>query len=169
MNGIAALGLLWYVIFFFLWHIFCMLACAASGLALRLCVGPLRKDGTFEQHFPRFAGRAAGVGMAGIVVGVVSTLVFSIMFFILFFSSDGWFSLGIVGVWACAIFCMVCGVAALMLAKKLSWTIGIGAPYRKRRTACIISGVLALLAAIPGIILGVLSIASDLLVTSGIL
>lgn len=168
MDGIIALGLIGYVIFSVVWHVFCMLACAASGLALRLCVGPLRRDEVFERQFPRFAGRAAGLGVAGIAVGAASTAIFLVLFFILFFTSDGWFTLGIAGVWVCTVLCIVCGVLLLALAKKLSWAIGAGAPYRRRRTACILCGVLALLASISGIVLGVLSIASDLFVTLGI-
>lgn len=165
MGGVVAMGLIGYVVFALVWHVFCMLACMLSGLALRLCAGPLRKDKTFEQQFPRFARRAAGTGVVGIVVGAASTVVFLVLFFILFFTSDGWFTLGTPAVWVCTIICIVCGVFLLLLAKKLGWAIGIGAPYHKRRTACIVCGVLSLLVAVPGIVLGVLSIASDFLTT----
>lgn len=165
MDGFIATGLIGYEIFFLVWHVLSMLACVLCGLTLRICVGSLRRDEIFEKQFPHFSSRAAGLGIAGIIVGIASTIIFLVLFFILFFTADGWFKLGTLGVWVCTLLCVACGVFLLLLAKKLSWAIGNGAPYHKRRTACIICALLTLLLSLPNIVLGVLGIISDLLAT----
>lgn len=137
----------------------CMLASAVGGLLLRLCVGPVRKDGIFEQHFPGFAGRAAGIGLAGIVAGVAGAAVFVTLVLL----SMNFFLAGEIALWVCTALCVVCGVQLLLLAKKLRWVIGMGAPYATRRVACMVCGIITLGLALPGVVLGVFFIVAPLL------
>ena len=76
--------------------------------------------------------------------------------------------MGSVGIWVCALLCTACGVILLILAKKLSWAIGAGAPYGKRRVACIICGIITLLASVFSVVWGILSVTSDFISVFGI-
>lgn len=152
---LMVLGVLGLVFLFLVWMAVCMLLCAACGLILRLCVGPLAKDAALAAQFPGFAGRAAKLGIASIVVGLVSAFLFVLLIFL----SDIFMDFGLICVWVCTLLCVVCGVQLLLLAKKLRWAVGAGAPYGKRRVASKVLGILSLIASLPGVVLSVYFIA----------
>lgn len=142
-----------FLLAFIFWMIACMLTCAACGLALRLCVGGLRKDMEFEKHFPGFALRAGREGVAALAAGLVSAIVFTLLVFC--FTKADSMLFGEIAVWVCTALCILCGIQMIRLAKKLRQAAYGSSKYKVRHVACVICGVLALLSALPCVLLSV--------------
>ena len=150
---LAVLAVIPLALFLLGWMASCMLVCIACGLILLLCVKGLRRDSTFLQQYRGAAARAFGLGVAGITVGLISLVWFIAPFVSTIEQPEMVLAFSL---WACTLLCAACGIVLLRTAKKLHVLTGAGTSYRKRRVACIVCGIVTLVANLPGVALSIL-------------